>query len=200
MGAVLLGLAAWTRSELFWIIPAFIYSLKNIFKFKLKELIIFLLILIPLTNLWPASLQSQLYLYFQGSSSLPVEVAKPILIITQQIYTIKHYNFSLIVNVIAYFSGSFVRSWGIILPIFILVTIVESLLYKRILEWLPIVTYALTAAIVLGIVNFAHVFPDWQILDNSVYRMATMVIPLFWVCILTSKVQIKLINILKLNK
>jgi hypothetical protein len=195
LGAILLGLCAWTRSEPFWLIPAFIYIARCLVEIKLRNIVIFGVIFISISQLWTVGLQS--HLIFEDNVSIvangeavsvPLQLSRPIYTVQAQMDTMRHYDISLVRQVLTYFFNSFYNAWGLVLPLFVVIILAETLILKRMVGWIEFVAICLTAAIVLSTVNFSHQFPEWMKLDSSVYRMSIITIPLYWVTIVSSRI------------
>jgi len=176
LGAMLLGFSAWTRIEPFWMVIAFLVFIKNIFRLKIKNLLIFFAIILPLSYLWPSSVITP------PTLSAPT----PISIIKTEVYRIKLVTNTNSIETIKYFSHPLYESWGIVLPLFFGVLFAEIVFMKKSVFWIQISTLALTLTTIYAIISFSTAFAGWAGLRDSVYRMATMTIPLYWVNIIKS--------------
>lgn len=182
LGALLLGLSVWTRIEPFWMVPAFLVLIKNLFRLKIKNLLIFFAIVLPMSYLWPSSVITPPSL----SATTPVSA------INTEIYRVKTITNTNIIESVRYFLDPLYESWGLVLPLFLIVFVSEMVFFRKSFPWVQVSAIALTLTIIYGIVSFSTAFEGWMGLDNSVYRMATITIPLYWVSIVKSEIWKKL--------
>ncbi len=172
--SLLLGLSAWTRIEPFWMVPVFLFSIKSVLGKNLKHLIIFIAIFYLLANLWPSTVTS----YSEGILEQ---------IFKEAIWAIRAGSL-LIEEVVQYFLVHIWKSWGFLFPLFISVVTFKILIIRKSPSLLEIATFLLASSIIFGLINTAGRFENWRELGRSVFRMAIVVIPLFWVTIITSEV------------
>lgn len=179
LGALLLGLSAWTRMELFWVVPAVVLALRSLLKIKLVNLLLFLIIFIPISFLWSISLKAIV--------PTSQKVVTPIHNIINTVTTVTSQSFTpgQTSAVLQHFLLPLFQSWGFILPLFIVVVFTEMLVLRR-LTVFNLTSILLSLFFVVGIVVFSGWYPQWQKLDSSVYRLGIISIPLFWVSIITS--------------
>lgn len=178
LGAILLGLSTWTRIELFWLVPALVFFIWRLQKKQFLLIVVFLAIVLPLSYIWPLTLPREKYTYIPTPS-------KEVLV---EFSAAKNVSINGITEKLRYFSNPLYQSWNLILPLFLLVVILEVILLKRRPNKIELVTLLLCAAIVIGMVNFSNRFKQWRELSSSVYRMSIIVIPLFWINIVSSSI------------
>lgn len=177
LGAMLLGFSVWTRIEPFWMVPALLVLIKYLLKWKIRNLLLFFAVVLSLSYLWPSSIMS----------TPTVPVTTPVSAVGVELYRVKQITNTNIVGSVKYFSGPLYESWGLVLPLFLTVFILEILFFRGSFPWVQVAAIALTSAVIYGIISFSTSFGGWMGLDNSVYRMAIITIPLYWVVIVTSK-------------
>jgi hypothetical protein len=178
LGAMLLGFSIWTRIEPFWMVPALLVFIRCLSKWKIKALILFFVFVIPMSYLWPSSV----------ITAPSVTVRTPVNAISAELYHMQRITNTNITQAVGYFSGSLYDSWGLILPLFFAVFALEVVFFKKSFPWIQITAIALTLAIIYGVISFSNWYVRWKGLSSSVYRMAIITVPLYWVSIVNSKI------------
>lgn len=187
LGAALLGFAVWVRSEPFWVVPAIMVFLKGLVKRQVTVLVVFFIIFFPMSFLWKTSL------YISPNTtttagSISNNAQNIAYSINVGIYNVKNITTAKALEIFTFFFPSFYQSWGYILPLFLLIFLLEITLLRKSFPWIQITTILLSVAIIFGIIYFSVEYKQWMELSSSVYRMATITIPLYWVSIITSKI------------
>lgn len=81
------------------------------------------------------------------------------------------------------------RSWGPIVILFYLILLIQNLiLKKKIIFPIQLIGILMSLALFIGFMGFAGHFGEWATLSDAVYRMGTILIPIFWVGIIISPV------------
>lgn len=178
IGVILLSISIWTRSEPFWIVIIFMFVIFMIIKKQILPILISLAIIVSMSYLWTGS---QITLASEPSLS-----TSPVVLVQREMNGVKIQNISKSFEVIKYFSKPIYDAWGPIPIFFMVFIIIELFISVKYLSMLQIVTTVLSLSILVGIINFSYRFPFWRELESSTFRMAIMVVPLFWVSMMTS--------------
>jgi len=183
LGSLLLGLSAWIRAEPFWVVPLGVFSIKSLLKKDILMIIVATIIVLSMSRLWLESVAR-----YNVIGVPPPSITKIVEQVKVVVDQSKRYDLAYDLNVALHFLNPLYRSWGLIPPLFIAVVTAEIIIFRKMPNWIEVVAILLSSSVILGLVSFSHRFTQWTGLDDSVYRMATMVVPLYWVSILTSRI------------
>ncbi|MFA6572494.1 MAG: hypothetical protein WCT77_14795 [Bacteroidota bacterium] len=194
LGSILLGLSTWVRTEPFWLIPAAFMFIMCIVKKEIKFMVVFGLIVISMSFLWPLSISRfASVITMSPGQNAPTVASQPTYIIGSTFRVIARSAPQKAREISNHFIIPLWQSWGFTLPAFFVVFLFELIFKRKLFPWMQFVTIFLSISILVGITLFSFTFAQWNGLDNSVYRMAIMTIPLYWVCIITSDIW-KMLN------
>jgi hypothetical protein len=186
IGILLLCLSIWVRLESFWVIPLGLFALTRLFRKSVVIVFVAIVAVLLMSRLWPESIAR--YNLSLGASTVQFSATKVVEQVKVAVSQSRRSGLAHDLVVTQYFLNSLYQSWGLILPLFIAVAMVEIIIFRKMPTWIEVVALLLSASIILGIVDFSHRFVEWTDLGDSVYRMGTITIPLFWVSIVTSEV------------
>jgi len=173
LSGFLLGLSVFTRMEAFWIIPIVLLIMAGMVKRSFIPLGLFLAAFIPLSMLWP-NYTNSVYAQFPNGQ-VTTEI--------QSLYS--HVFHPELIPILKFMILPLASSWGF-LPVLVLALFVWEAVKHRRIRLPMIISLSLSLAVFLGFINFAVRNPSWTSLSSSLYRMATLAVPFFWVAIVTS--------------
>ncbi len=79
----------------------------------------------------------------------------------------------------------FVKSLGVLPPLFVISSICTFGLNRYRISWASLTAYLCTIGLIVGFVNFSSRYNRWTDLGDSLYRYFTILVPLYWISILT---------------
>jgi hypothetical protein len=171
--AILIGLTTWTRSEPFWVIPSLILLSTFALRKNFKAIIIAILIFLSISSVWPNSVKTETV-----TSQITDHISYATILVKNT------YSFN---EAAKFMIKPLVDCWGLVLPLFIGVFIF-GLIKKKAPSLLEITASCISISIIIGFLVFSYLYSQWTDLGSSLYRLAIMVIPLYWVAIFTSHV------------
>ena len=182
LAGILLGISAFIRQEAFWIPILGIALFLTLYTKKYFSYVILVCVTIAIANIWPMSI----------SWTSPVAHLQ-----TESAAVIKMINNVTTNNTLAVESGivaikSLWKSWGLVIAVFYLTLILQILFLKiKKISLIQIIGIVMSFSIVLGFMAFAKRYTGWAGLGDAVFRMGVILIPIFWVGIITSSIWSK---------
>jgi len=178
VSGILLGIASFIRQEAFWI-PIILATLIISLKQKIViQCLSFLTIFFIISSIWPTSIS-----WISPIQHLQIE--------TRTVARIM--NDVTISNNLSYFGSlntairGFWKSWSLIIIMFYLTILAQQLWLKKYsLSLIQFFGIFMSSCLIIGSMIFARRFSGWESLGDAVFRMGVIIIPVFWVGIITS--------------